>query len=221
MSNSAMNDRREDPRSIEHLLRSDAAFAVVMSGPSGVGKTSLVDHLLRLDPRCIRSVSATTRPPRTDERDGDSYSFMSEERFEAMKAGGALAESAVYNGFWYGTPKDFLDAKLRAGLSVVLNIEVQGGAQVRANYPDAVLVFVIPPSWEELRQRLLGRRTESPDAVEARIRRGREEILFAEEYDYVVVNDDIDRCAEEIAVILRAERRRSSRLSIPHRPRTA
>jgi guanylate kinase len=201
--------------SIDPWLRENAAFAVVISGPSGVGKTSLVDRLLRLDPRCTRSVSVTTRPPRADERDGESYTFTTSERFEAMRAEGSLAEAAIYNGHWYGTPKSFLDARLAAGLSVVLNIEVQGGGQVRASYPDAVLIFVIPPSWDDLQQRLLGRRTEPPNVVEARIRRGHEEMLFAEEYDYVAVNDDVDRCAGEIAAIVRAERRRTSRLKPP------
>lgn len=216
-----MNDRSVDASSIEPWLHTDAAFPIVISGPSGVGKTSVVDRLLRLDRRCTRSVSVTTRPPRADERDGESYIFVTGPRFEETRAAGALAESAIYNGYWYGTPKSFLDGKLAAGLSVVLNIEVQGGAQVRANYPDAVLIFVIPPSWEDLRHRLLGRRTEGPDAVEARIRRGHEEMLFAKEYDYVAVNDDVDRCAEEIAAIVRAERRRTSRLATPRRGRTS
>jgi guanylate kinase len=210
-----MDHPADDTFSIEPWLHDDVAFAVVISGPSGVGKTSLVDRLLRLDPRCTRSVSMTTRPPRPEERDGMSYTFTSASHFEEMRAAGAFAESALYSGHWYGTPKSFLKEKLEAGLSVVLNIEVQGGAQVRASYPDAVLIFVIPPSWEELRQRLLGRRTEKADIVEARIRRGYEEMLFAEEYDYVAVNDDVDRCAGEIASIVLAERRRTSRLRIP------
>ncbi len=207
--------------SIAPWLRDDAAFAIVISGPSGVGKTSLVDRLLLLDRRCMRSVSMTTRPPRPEERDGESYVFTTLSRFEDMRAKGAFAESALYNGHWYGTPKSFLKEKLEAGLSVVLNIEVQGGAQVRESYPDAVLVFVIPPSWEELRQRLLGRKTEKAEIVEARIRRGREEMLFAKDYDYVAVNDDVDRCAGEIASIVRAERRRTSRFPVPGRPRAS
>ncbi len=205
--------RPGDPPSFDPWLRGDASFALVVSGPSGVGKTSVIDRLLRLEPRIVRSISVTTRPPRAGELPGESYVFASEPDFHAMREGLELAESAIYGGAWYGTPKSFLNEKLAAGLSVVLNIEVQGGAQVRASYPDAVLVFIIPPSWEELRQRLLGRKTETPEAVEARIRRGHEEMLYAPQYDYVVVNDDVDRCAGEIAAIVKAERRRASRLS--------
>jgi len=206
-------NKSQEPPTIETWLRNDAAFAIVVSGPSGVGKTSVVDRFLRLDPRCVRSVSVTTRPPREGEQPGESYTFTSEPRFLAMRDRGDLAESAVYNGAWYGTPRPFLDEKLGMGISVVLNIEVQGGEQVRAGYPDAVLVFIIPPSWEELRQRLLGRKTEMNEVFDARIRRGHEEMLYAPKYDYLVVNDDVDRCANEIAAIVRAERRRTSRLA--------
>jgi guanylate kinase len=195
------------------MLRGDASCPIVVSGPSGVGKTSVVDRLLRIDPRCVRSVSTTTRPPRAGEKEGESYFFTDEGTFLAMRERGEFAESAVYDGAWYGTPKPFLNEKLRAGLSVVLNIEVQGGALMRESYPEAVLIFIIPPSWEDLRQRLLGRRTETAEAVESRILRGREEMLYASQYDYLVVNDDVDRCADEIGSIVRAERRRISRLS--------
>lgn len=197
---------------MERWTRTEAAFPVVVSGPSGVGKTSLVDRLLLQDPRCVRSVSATTRSPRGDEADGRSYFFVSDGKFEELRRKGDLAESAIYNGAWYGTPKSFLESKVSSGLCVVLNIEVQGGLQVRQHYPDAVLVFVLPPSWEDLRSRLLGRGTDSRDAVEGRIRRAHEELQEVERYDYVIVNDILDTCAADLVAIIRAERRRVSRL---------
>jgi guanylate kinase len=197
---------------MEHWTRANAGFPVVVSGPSGVGKTSVVDRLLLLDPRCVRSVSATTRAPRGGEIDGESYSFVSERKFEELQQRGELAESAIYNGHWYGTPKSFLEERIASGLSVILNIEVQGGLQVRRHYPDAVLVFVLPPSWEDLRGRLMGRGTDRPEVVEGRIRRAHEELQEVERYDYVIINDLLDPCVAELGAIIRAERRRVSRL---------
>lgn len=194
-------------------ISSEPAFPIVISGPSGVGKTSLVDRLLLLDRRCIRSVSATTRAPREREKDGESYFFVGEAEFLERRSRGDLAESAVYNGAWYGTPRSFLEGKVAGGLCVILTIEVQGGMQVRSIYPEAVLVFVVPPSWEELAHRLLSRGTEDASAVDKRIRRGREETAELLAYDYVVVNDSLDRCAENLAAIVRAERRRRARLT--------
>jgi guanylate kinase len=152
---------------------------------------------------------------RAGEVDGESYSFVSEEQFLQLREQDGLAESARYNESWYGTPKAALDAKLASGYCVVLNIEVVGGLQIRDHYPEAVLVFVVPPSWEELRRRLLGRKTDTIEVVEARIRRAREEIQVAGRYDYVIINDDLNRCAADLAAIVRAERRRVMRLGGP------
>jgi guanylate kinase len=190
-------------------------FPLVVSGPSGVGKTSLVDCLLESDAQCVRSISSTTRPMRSGEVDGESYSFVSEEQFLQLRERDGFAESARYNEAWYGTPKAALDTKLASGTCVVLNIEVIGGLQIRDHYPEAVLVFVLPPSWEELRRRLLGRGTDTMKVVEARIRRAREEVEVAERYDYVIINDDLARCADDLVAIVRAERRRVSRLGGP------
>lgn len=197
---------------MERWTRPEVAFPVVVSGPSGVGKTSVVDRLLLQDPRCVRSVSATTRPPRGDEVDGQSYFFVGDAKFGELQRSGQLAESAIYNGAWYGTPKSFLESKIAAGFCVVMNIEVLGGFQVRHHYPDAVLIFIVPPSWQALRERLLGRATDGPEAVEGRIRRAHEEMAEAEKYDYVIVNDDLEACAADLIAIIRAERRRASRL---------
>ena len=197
---------------MESWIGRDIGFPLVVSGPSGVGKTSLVDCLLKTDSRCVRSISSTTRPIRAGEVDGESYSFVDKEQFLQLRDRDGFAESARYNRAWYGTPKAALDAKLASGYCAVLNIEVVGGLQIRDHYPEAVLVFVLPPSWEELRRRLQGRGTDTMDVVEARIRRAREEVEVVDRYDYAIINDDLDRCAEDLAAIVRAERRRVSRL---------
>ncbi len=198
--------------STDRWRRIDVSFPIVVSGPSGVGKTSIVDCLLELDPQCVRSISATTRLPRAGERDGESYFFVAEERFLQMRERGELAESAVYRDCWYGTPKAFLKSQIDAGLSVVLNIEVQGGLQVKRHDPGSVLVFVLPPSWDELRRRLTSRGTDTPESIDGRIRRGVEELEMVRDYDFVIVNDDLNRCVADLAAIVRAERRRRTRL---------
>jgi guanylate kinase len=200
---------------MESWVDRKVGFPLVVSGPSGVGKTSLVDHLLKGDRRCVRSISSTTRPIRAGEVDGESYCFVDEEQFLQLRDRHGFAESARYNGAWYGTPKAALDARLATGSCVVLNIEVVGGLQIREHYPEAVLVFVLPPSWEELRRRLLGRGTDAMEVVEARIRRAREEVESIDRYDYVIINDDLARCAGDLAAVVRAERRSVPRLSGP------
>ncbi|MBD3162771.1 MAG: guanylate kinase [Candidatus Eisenbacteria bacterium] len=197
---------------IEVWTEAGAGFPLVVSGPSGVGKTSLVDRLLALDRGTVRAITATTRPKREGEIEGESYHFFSEERFLQLRDRGEVVESARYNDAWYGTPRADLERNLAAGRCVVLNIEVQGAVQIRTRYPEAVLVFAIPPSWEALRDRLVRRGTDTPEAIEARIRRGREEMEEIDRYDYVVVNDDLERCAGDLAAIVRAERRRLDRI---------
>lgn len=187
------------------------AFPLVVSGPSGVGKTVLCNQLLtRLD-RAARSVSATTRPPRERERDGDSYFFYSEAEFRAIVAEGGMAEHAEVHGCLYGTPRAFLDARLAAGLTVILNIDVQGGLALKESYPRSVLVFVLPPSWAVLEERLRRRQTDSPAQIEARLRRARGEVDEVGRYEYVVVNDDLERAVGELQIIVEAERLRTER----------
>jgi len=186
---------------------------LVVSGPSGVGKGTVIAALRGLRPALIESVSCTTRPPRPNEVNGVDYHFVSRGEFERMLAQGELLESEpVYGEHLYGTLRAPVAEALAAGRDIVLEIDYRGAAQVRERMPeDAVLVFVAPPSWEELERRLQGRRTEGPAEVHKRLGRARREIENMVHYDYVVVNDDVDEAAREIEVILAAERLRCRR----------
>ncbi len=187
------------------------AFPVVVSGPSGVGKTVLCRRLCESLPRVVRSISATTRPPRMDERDGESYFFWSEARFRAGVTRGELAEWAEVHGHLYGTPRTWLDGRLAEGQSAVLNIDVQGGLQVRSAYPAALLVFLLPPSWGTLEARLRGRGTDSEEEIERRLLNAEREIEMLPRYDAVVVNDRLDEAAADLIAVVRAERLRVAR----------
>ena len=187
------------------------AFPIVISGPSGVGKTVLCNELLsRLD-RSVRSVSATTRSPRGKETDGESYFFHTDECFRELVANGRMAEYAEVHGCLYGTPKQFLDDNLGAGSSVVLNIDVQGGLALKSSYPISVMIFVLPPSWAVLEERLRRRKTDTPEQIEARLHRARGEVKEVLRYEYVVVNDDLSRAGSELLAIVQAERLRVER----------
>lgn len=171
---------------------------VVVSGPSGVGKSTVVREALGLDPSIWLSVSATTRAARPGEVDGRSYFFVSDERFDELVATGGLLEWAQFAGNRYGTPREPVEQRRYAGQPVLLEIELQGARQVRAAVPDARLVFLAPPSWEVLTARLVGRGTEDPAAVERRLAAARTELAAAEEFDTVLVNADVKECAESL-----------------------
>lgn len=186
-------------------------FPLVLAAPSGTGKTTLARALVqRSDGYCF-SVSATTRAPRSGERDGVDYHFVERTRFDAMIAEGALAEWAEVHGQAYGTPRSELEEAAERGEHVVLDIDVQGARQIRRSVPDALLLFVLPPSVPALVQRLTGRGTESGAQVARRLRTALEELRAVPEFDHVVVNDDLEACLEEIRGIVRAESRRTAR----------
>lgn len=180
----------------------ERACPVVLAAPSGTGKTTLARRLVEGPGRYVFSVSATTRSPRGTEQDGIDYHFVSREAFLGMVERGELAEWAEVHGRMYGTPKAVLETAAEAGQHVLLDIDVQGARQVRAAIPDTKLIFVLPPSVASLMERLQGRGTEDRREVVLRLRSAMEELRAAEDFDYVVVNDDLDRCLVEIQGII-------------------
>lgn len=177
---------------------------IVFSGPSGVGKDTVLHRFLEREPGCELSVSATTRPPRPGERDGVDYHYITRERFEGMIAAGEMLEWAEYSGNLYGTPLAPVEERLDGGINVILEIEVQGAEKIRRDRRDAMFIFVMPPSWECLRARLENRGTETAEMLERRLRAAHDEIQGAARYDYVIVNDDIDRCVDCLRSVITA-----------------
>jgi guanylate kinase len=181
---------------------------IVISGPSGVGKDTLIKRLLELDPHLRYSVSCTTRAPRPGESDGVDYSFVSRERFQDLIDKGAFLEHATYNGNEYGTLAERVERERSAGHDVVLKIEVKGAEQVRAKVRDAMFIFVAPPSVDELVKRQMKRNTETSQDMEARREIATREMEYATRYDHVVVNDQLERAVAEILAIIGQARQR-------------
>lgn len=180
----------------------------VISGPSGVGKDALIEKLLAKDPTLRRSVSFTTRQPRPNEKDGVDYSFVPRDKFDRLVAGDELLEHASYDGNMYGTSRDRVDALRAAGCDAILKIEVKGAQQVRRRLPDATFIFIAPPSMLELVKRTAKRQTESAEDRSARQMIAETEMKYASHYDYRVINDDLDRAADELLAIIQQVRER-------------
>jgi guanylate kinase len=194
------------------LPRKAAGFLLVVSGPSGVGKGTLVDRLLVARPECTLSISATTRARRPHESDGVQYHFVTRDEFERRRSTGQFLEWAEVHGHLYGTPRAFVDEHLREGRVVVLEVDVQGGASVRKAQAGSVSVFICPPSIESLRERLGGRGTDTPEVIEQRLAAATGEMRQWKEYDYLVENDDLEAAVERLTAIVDAERSRVARL---------
>ena len=191
-------------------LRTSTAFPVVISGPSGVGKTTLVNRLLELDPLLVESVSATTRAPREGEVPDEDYFFVDRDAFEDMKKD-ELVEWALVHGECYGTPKSFVSDHISNGRDVVMNIDIQGGDSVKKVFPEVVLIFILPPSFETLEERIRGRGNVADDVLRTRLENAQKELSYSVNYSYMVVNDDLDRTVEEIGAIIVSERARRDR----------
>jgi len=174
----------------------------VLSGPAGVGKSSIVSYLREHHPEIWHSVSVTTRPQRPGETDGVNYHFVPGQEFAKLVADGELLEHATYAGNWYGTPRRPLEERLAQGVPVLLEVELQGARQVRAQMPEALLVFLAPPSWEELERRLRGRGTEEKDVIRRRLDTAQIELAAEDEFDEIIVNTSIEEAAEALVRLM-------------------
>lgn len=188
------------------------AFPIVVSGASGAGKTTLCHNLIARERRITFSVSATTREARDTEKHGVDYFFVSGEEFERMKAAGELVEWAEVHGKAYGTPRTWLEDRIAEGVSVLLDIDVQGGVQIMEAYPGAVSIFVVAPSMEVLEERLRNRRSDSEKSIETRLKNAIGELEYMQKYTYIVVNDTVESAVSRMASIVSAERSRRERI---------
>ena len=178
---------------------------LVLAGPTAVGKGTVVKRILEITENVVLSVSATTRAPRAGEVDGQSYFFLTDQEFDALIAAGEMLEFATVHGTHrYGTPRQPVLAALTDGKSVLLEIDIQGARQVKNHMPEAVTVFIAPPSWEELVRRLEGRGTEQPEEMARRLETAKEELQGQHEFDHVVINDDVAKCAQSVVDLLSA-----------------
>ncbi len=187
------------------------SMLIVISGPSGVGKGTIYNRLLDNDPSLTFSVSVTTRGPRNGETDGVDYFFISEEKYQELVKADAFLEHATVHGHSYGTLKSQIQEKMEKGYNVVLDIDPQGAKQVMAQWPECVSIFLLPPSYQKLRERLYGRNTDDPKEIERRLNNARGEIEQVGMYQYTVVNDDLELAFEQVSAIITAEKQRTNR----------
>jgi len=188
----------------------DKGKLIVLSGPSGSGKSTIIRRIMELRDDVCFSISATTRAPRPGEEHGVHYYFLEKERFMTMAANGEFLEYTEYVGNCYGTPKAPVLANLEAGRSVLFDIEVEGAQNIKKSFPEAVTVFLAPPSFAELERRLRNRNQDSDEKIRQRLKRAREEQALAGQYDYIVINDDVDVAANEVMAIITAEKCRAA-----------
>lgn len=193
------------------MIYNKRGLLLVISGPSGVGKGTVCKELI--DDKTIMSVSATTRNPRPGEENGVNYFFYDKQTFEKMIEDNAFMEWASYCDNYYGTPLEFVEENLNNGKNVILEIEVQGAMKIKENHPEGVYIFVLPPSLEELRNRIVGRGTETEEVIDKRMAQASRELPFAGEYDYLVENDTVENAVARIHSIMLAESLRTERLS--------
>ena len=186
----------------------ERGILAVVSGFSGAGKGTIMKGLMNRYDNYALSISATTREPREGEVHGREYFFVSEEEFEDMIREDRLIEYARYVDHYYGTPKDYVMSQMEAGKDVILEIEIQGALKVKEKFPETLLIFVAPPSAEELKRRLVNRGTETADVIDARMKRACEEAEQMGRYDYLLINDEIDRCVEELNGLIQGQHRR-------------
>ena len=189
----------------------EKGILVVVSGFSGAGKGTLMKRLMEKYDNYALSVSATTRAPRPGEEHGREYFFHTKQEFEELILQDALIEYAQYVENYYGTPKAYVEKQLNAGKDVILEIEIQGALKIKEKFPDTLLLFVPPPDADTLKERLIGRGTETMDVIEARMKRAAEEAQFMDQYDHLVINDKLEICVEEMHQIIQSEHRRTFR----------
>lgn len=194
------------------IKQNEKGLLIVMSGPSGAGKDSIIQELLKKETNIWVSISMTSRLPRGQEKDGKDYFFVTREKFEENIKNGNLLEYAEYNGNYYGTLKYQIEEYLKQGIDVILEIEIQGALQIKELIPEALFIFVMPPSMEELKNRLVNRGTDSEEKIVARFKRAYQEINEVTKYNYVVVNDELDQAVEKVGSIIRAEKCRVDRI---------
>ena len=185
---------------------------VIVSAPSGCGKSTVLHRVMELREKLCFSVSATTRAPRSGEREGIDYFFVSRETFDEMVKNGEFLEHAEYVGNCYGTPKAAVDEKLAQGWDVYLDIDVQGAMQIKAQRPETLMIFLMPPSLEELERRLVTRGTDSAEVIRGRLKQAEEELKLRDRFDFTVVNDEVDRAAEEISARIDEQKKKQNLL---------
>ena len=194
-------------------MTNSKGILIVLSGPAGTGKGTVCKEYLKNDPGTVLSVSATTRLPRPGEEHGREYYFITKDEFKKMIAEDGFLEHAEFCDNFYGTPLKAVNEKLESGLNVLLEIEVQGAMQIKEKVPEAILVFIAPPSKEILRQRIEGRGTETPEVIDKRMLAANDELKMMVNYDYVIVNDEVEKAVKRFENIINAERLKTKRCS--------